>query len=155
MVGAVPEPFVAGPPGGDRVVALALVESMLEVDLAQSADLHSGHLEHGDPLFGRVDEGRAVADHGQRFALDLVILQQSRSGNASSNTGRSSIMPPTVRDSEAGGGVAAGGTAGEDAPTEEGTFERVVAVDAAAAKAGDLASRVQAVEGLAGRVEGP
>ena len=42
-----------------------------------------------------------------------------------------------------------GGAAGEDAAAEEGAFQRVVAVNAAAAESGGFADRIESGDGLA------
>jgi hypothetical protein len=64
-------------PLGYRREALALVDGMRQVDVADPGDADLGHLEHGDRAASRVDQGRAPAHVGQRFGLDLVVLQQA------------------------------------------------------------------------------
>jgi hypothetical protein len=56
--------------------------------------------------------------------------------------------------SECIGGCSAGGASGEEAAAEEGAFQRVVAVNAAAAEAGDFPGGIKPVDGLAVKSEG-
>ena len=76
VVGA-PEPFVPRTPLRHRLVTLALIDGVPQVDLPEPANLHRVGLDDGDrPVIG-VHDRRKLTRHGQRLALRLVVEQET------------------------------------------------------------------------------
>jgi hypothetical protein len=65
-------------------VALAFVAGMVEIDIAEATDTHVGQLNHRDPTAGRIDHSRLCSHDRKRFAVDLIVLEQTSGGGLGS-----------------------------------------------------------------------
>ena len=76
-LGAVPEALVGFPPRRHRLVPLALIRCVRQIDVAERKHAHLGRLDHGNGFIGRVDDDASATGLGQRLAVVVVLDKET------------------------------------------------------------------------------